>query len=376
MQRRGNEGLWSRMTDLAAHLIPAGTSGARQRKGDRGGRAGQGPKVLSLALQGGGSHGAFTWGVLDRLLEDGRLSFSSISGASAGAINGAVLASNLLDGGPEQARDALAALWQEVNEANHLSSVGTGLLAWVPAIQGLKALGRLSSPYQFNPLDLNPMRRLLERHVDFDRLRRNRRIKVYASATNVHTGNPRIFRTRELSIDALLASACLPHLYQAVEIEGAHYWDGGISANPPILPLVRDRTADDILIVHIDTQVHRDVPMTASGISGRLERILTNAPLLREIQLIGEMTELVDSRSFLARKIGRLAVHHILPPEPMTRYDTGSKLKTDWGFLTELRDIGRATAEVWLEEHFARLGTGKAVDLEASLMAPPAAAAE
>lgn len=159
-----------------------------------------------------------------------------------------------------------------------------------------------------------------------------------------------------------------------MEIDGVHYWDGGFSANPPILPLVQDRTADDIVVVHIDTQVHRDVPMTASGISGRLERILTNASLLREIQLIGEMTDMVDTRSFLARRLSRLALHHILPPEPMTRYDTRSKLKTDWGFLTELRDIGRATAEAWLAEHFDRLGTGKAIGLEATLMALPAAA--
>ncbi len=334
--------------------------------GRRTGRAKQ--KRVSLALQGGGSHGAFTWGVLDRLLEDERLAIEAISGASAGAINAAVMASGYLDGGRDAAREALAHLWSSVSEAGRLSRLGSGILAWATGRFGQELLTRIASPYNFNPLDLNPLRRLLEELVDFERLRRSRRLKLFVSATNVHTGSPRIFCNREISSDVLLASACLPHIYRAVEIDGAAYWDGGFTANPPVLPLIQSGDSDDVLLVHIDAQGHPEIPVTAREISARLECILTNAPLLREIQMIEELADMAESGSQLDRRLRRLALHHILPPEDMGHFEVSSKLNTEWSFLTDLRDIGRQTAAVWLADNFARIGSGAAPAFEASLL--------
>jgi NTE family protein len=343
---------------------------AGRRKPSRRRPAKAAPKAIALALQGGGSHGAFTWGVLDRLLEDERLAITAVSGASAGAMNAAVLASGFLAEGSEGARQALASFWQGVSDAGRLSSLASPLFAWAPVSLGLQGLAGSTSPYTFNPLDLNPLRSLLERHVDFARLRRNRRIRLVVSATNVHTGSPRHFRTREISSEVLLASACLPHLYKAVEIDGAYYWDGGFTANPAILPLIERSDAGDILVVHIDTEGHPALPTTGSEISGRLNRILMNAPLLREIQTINDFRTLADRRSALGKQLRRVALHHILPPEDMLRFEATSKLDTDWRFLTKLRDFGRASAEIWLEANYRRLGTGSAVDLDSSLMAP------
>ncbi len=329
-----------------------------------------GPKAIALALQGGGSHGAFTWGVLDRLLEDERLSIAAISGASGGAMNAAVLVSGLLTGGRDAARQALASFWQGVSETGRLSPMNHPLVAWTPGGMGLQALARAASPYQINPLDLNPLRALLEQHVDFDQVRGNRRIQLLVSATNVRTGSPRLFRTGEISSDVLLASACLPHLTQAVEIDGTHYWDGGFTANPPILPLIERGGAKDILVVHIDTQGHPDLPRTKSEISKRLDEILMNAPLLREVQMIGELAGLAGRGSTLGRRLRCLALHHILPPENMLRLKTATKLDTDWRFLTELRDLGRVAAGAWLNENYERIGSGSALSLESSLMVP------
>ncbi len=335
-------------------------------------------KPLALALQGGGSHGAFTWGVLDRLLEEERLAVESISGASAGAINAAVLASGYLAGGRAGAREALAGLWQSVGEVGRLSPLGSNPLAhmlggefgaWLTG-GGMRALSRLASPYQLNPLDLNPLRTLIEELVDFDRLRRSRKIKLFVSATNVHTGSPRVFTNRELSSDVLLASACLPTMHRAVEIDGAHYWDGGFSANPAIFPLVQHGRSEDIVIVHIDTQGHAGVPVTANEISGRLERIMTNAPLIREIQMITDLRALADPASEIGQRFDSLALHHILPPEAMAQFEASSKLNTESSFLVSLRDMGRYTATAWLAENFDKIGTGSAENLEASLFSP------
>jgi NTE family protein len=341
-------------------------------------RSGPNAKTVALALQGGGSHGAFTWGVLDRLLEDERLAIESLSGASAGAINAAVLASGYLAGGRAGAKSALASLWQSVGEVGRLSPLGSNPLAhllggefgaWLTG-GGMRVLTRLASPYQLNPLDLNPLRNLIEELVDFERLRRSRKIRLFVSATNVHTGSPRVFTNRELSSNVLLASACLPTLHRAVEIEGAHYWDGGFSANPAIFPLVRHGRSEDIVIVHIDTQGHVGVPVTGHEITSRLERIMTNAPLIREIQMITDLRTLAAPGSEIGRRFDSLALHHILPPEAMTQFESSSKLNTDLSFLGRLRDIGRATATSWLAENFDKIGTGSAANLEASLFAP------
>jgi len=371
-----------RFRSLAGSLLALLNRATASSGHPRGSQAGAAPKPIALALQGGGSHGAFTWGVLDRLLEEDCLKIEAISGASAGAMNAVVLASGYLEGGRDAARTALARLWQSVAEIGRLAPLGSNPLAhllggelgdWLSG-NGLQFLTRLASPYQLNPLDLNPLRSLLEELVDFDRLRRNRRIRLFVSATNVHTGSPRLFANRELSCDVLLASSCLPSLHRAVEIDGAHYWDGGFTANPAIFPLIRHAGCADIVTVHIDTQGHPGLPVTGREISNRLERIMTNAPLLREIQTIADLRALADPGSKFGRRLRGLALHHILPPEDMAQFETSSKLNVDGPFLARLRDIGRDTAENWLVENFDRIGTGSAATLESSLFSPSHAA--
>ncbi len=373
--RERRSGRVGRLRSLAASLLAYLNRTADPSERPRSSRKGAAPKTIGLALQGGGSHGAFTWGVLDRLLQEDCLEIEAISGASAGAMNAVVLTSGYLEGGPDAARAALDRLWRSIAEIGRLAPLGSNPLAhllggelgdWLSG-SGLQFLTRLASPYQLNPLDLNPLRGLLEELVDFDRLRRSRRIRLFVSATNVHTGSPRLFANRELSSDVLLASACLPSLHRAVEIDGAYYWDGGFTANPAIFPLIRHGSCVDIVTVHIDTQGHPGLPVTGHEISNRLDRIMTNAPLLREIQTIAELRALADPGSKFGCRLRGLALHHILPPEDMTQFETSSKLNVDWSFLSRLRDIGRSTAENWLAENSGRIGTGSAATLESSL---------
>ncbi|MDJ0611947.1 MAG: patatin-like phospholipase family protein [Kiloniellales bacterium] len=351
----------ARLGEAARHLLgsaPAAPAGSRP---------------IALALQGGGSHGAFTWGVLDRLLEEESLQIEAVSGASAGAMNAAALACGYLEGGPEGAKERLAALWQSVGKIGSMAPVGTHPLSHLlGGLLGegsnLRILSQVTSPYQFNPLDLNPLRSLVTELIDFDRLRRTRKLKLFISATNVHTGSPRLFTNAEITSDVLLASACLPNLHRAIEIDGHYYWDGGFTANPPVLPLVHKTASPDILIVHIDTQAQHDLPVSPSEIEKRLQAVLNNAPLIREIHLIGELRSAVPSGSDLGQRLRRLGLHHILPPDSMTRGEVGSKLKTDSRFLNTLKDLGRASAEHWLDDHLGQLGRGRAPDFEERLL--------
>ena len=314
---------------------------------------------VALALQGGGSHGAFTWGVLERLLEEDWLEIGAISGASAGAMNGAVLISGYLNGGREGAQANLERLWRQVYEMGRLAQVASNPLAHLlgganSPLGGFNIFSQLTSPYQLNPLDLNPLRNLVHELVDVERIKRDRRMGLFVSATNVHDGTPRIFSRQELSSEVLLASACLPTLHRAVEIEGVHYWDGGFTANPPLLPLIQQGRWRDLVVVHIDTQIGRDVPVTNKTIARRLQNILTNAPLVHEIRLLDELRASAAIRGPLGRRLRSFALHHILPPDELTQRETSSKLKTDWYFLSTLRDQGRQAASQWLSQ--AQLG--------------------
>jgi NTE family protein len=238
--------------------------------------------VLNLALQGGGAHGAFTWGVLDRLLEEKRVRFEGVSGASAGAINAAVLASGWLDGGPAGAREALARLWREVAAASRMSPLRAAGLTQMAT----DLAAQLLSPYQLNPFDLNPLRSILERLVDFDRLRRDRSLSLFISATNLRTGQGRIFRNPEISSDVLLASACLPQLHQAVRIEGEAYWDGGFTSNPPLVPMVEHCKARDVLLIQINPLATAALPTSARQIRNRLAEIVFGRALASEIETL------------------------------------------------------------------------------------------
>jgi|SRR5579859_1888860 len=291
---------------------------------------------LALGLQGGGALGAFTWGVLDRLLEEPDLPLSAVSGTSAGAVNGAVLVSNWVRGGPAAARTALEQLWRRLSDR-----AGLGRPAWLPGLTqtagavALDVTARLFSPYQLNPLDLNPLREILGEEVDFAALADRRAPELIVAATRVSDGAARLFRRGEITLDAILASACLPQIHQAVEIEGEGYWDGGYSSNPPLRALVESLPPDDLLVVQLNPARHEGLPKSAREITQRLNQVVFNRPLL-------------DEWASLQPDVaaGRFRLHRlVIEPETLP---PGGALDLDWAFLEALRDQGRAQAAQWL----------------------------
>jgi NTE family protein len=304
---------------------------------------------LSLALQGGGAFGAFTWGVLDRLLEENDLELDAISGASAGAINAVLLASGLAKGGPEEARASLGRFWTSVGQSSAKNLFLHPELVVATASQ--------LSPYQFNPLELNPLRDLLAQEVDFEAIRTRSPVRLLVSATRVHDGAVRVFRTKAISLDVVLASACLPRLHHSVNIHGEAHWDGGYAANPPVIPLVGASRASDVLLVQLIPTDHAGVPVTKSEIDKRLGQITFNAPLQKELEAIGMMKKLLRKEgrptSRLGCKIDSLQLHHLSAENHVDGLSQASVLNTKWDFLSHLRDRGRVAAEAWLAEAFA-----------------------
>ena len=334
-------------------------------------------RPVNLALQGGGAHGAFTWGVLDAMLDDGRIDIEAISATSAGAMNAVVLADAMVDGDRDVARERLAAFWQAISDAGQkwnpvrpLHDVfGTTVpIERTPTYWMFDALIRTFSPYQLNPFNFNPLRTVLENHVDFERLRRTDGMAVHLCATNVETGKVRIFERPEISVDAVLASACLPFLFQTVEIDGAHYWDGGYIGNPAIFPLIYKSKSCDVIIVHVNPIVRRGVPTTAPEIMNRINEISFNSSLMREMRAIAFVTRLIDQGKLDGSEMKQMLIHSIRDDEAMTEHSVASKFSSDWKFLSGLRDSGAATAQRWLAAHFDDLGRRSTVDLEAEFL--------
>ncbi|HVO16227.1 MAG TPA: patatin-like phospholipase family protein [Alphaproteobacteria bacterium] len=334
------------------------------------------PKSLALALQGGGAHGAFTWGVLDRLVEDERIAIDGISGASAGAVNAAVLATGLLAGGRDGARASLETLWRRVSGLTRFNPLNTGPVGRLarrldregaPSQIAIELLTRVFSPYQLNPFDINPLREILNELIDVEALRRAEALPLFIAATNVATGRVRIFENADLSVDTLLASACLPQLNQALRIDDNFYWDGGFAANPPLFPLIAQGRAADILIVQVEAPQREALPTSAAEIRNRLSQIVFNATLLREIDALAYMRQMCDSllptRNKLARRIRKLHLHSVDGGGAMTELSASSKLTPDRHFVERLRDLGRAQAEAWLARNFAALGERSTIDL-------------
>jgi NTE family protein len=332
-------------------------------------------RFINLALQGGGAHGAFTWGVLDRLLEDESIAFEGVSATSAGAMNAVVLAYGFAEGGRDGARRALAQFWRRISHAA-LSSplhptpidklLGNHTLDHSPSYIGFDLMTRLLSPYQFNPLNLNPLRGVLKQVVDFERIRAYCcPIKIFLSATNVRTGRVKVFTNDELSIDTVLASACLPFLFQAVEIDGEAYWDGGYMGNPAIFPLIYNCDSPDVMIVHINPIERSKLPVTAGEIMNRINEISFNSSLMREMRAIHFVTSLIDSGQVDGRSLKRMRLHAVAAEKAMAGFSTASKLNADWDFLVQLRDIGRATVDAWLRENGERIGKEGTVDVKA-----------
>jgi NTE family protein len=315
------------------------------------------PARLNLALQGGGAHGAFTWGALDRLLEERRLAFGAISGTSAGAVNAVLLAAGLVEDGPAGALEKLARFWTGL--CRH--GGGEGLFEALPGLQrlqhaGMDLIGKFLAPAQFNPLDLNPMRDQLRTLVDFEQLRRDGP-DLFIAATDAATGRKRIFTRLDISLDAVMASACLPQIHRAVEIDGRQYWDGGYVANPPLIPLINPAKSEDTLLIQLIPLAGQGAPADHAGISEGLNRIIFNAPLRQEIAAIQLMA---------SRKVAPFQRHrfHLIDATPATAaLPPGSRLVPDWRMMSKLRLDGRQAADAWLATNRAAVGKRATADL-------------
>lgn len=317
---------------------------------------------LSLALQGGGAHGAFTWGVLDALLEKQHFVFDGISGTSAGAMNAVALADGWLAGGSEGARERLAAFWDGVAMLAPSETVSPMMDASVPGpgTNWMMQLSRWFSPYQLNPLDLNPLRDLVESSFDFERLRKESKIELFIAATHANSGHLRLFRNTELSADALLASACLPSIHRAVVIDGEPYWDGGYAANPAVFPLFRFCSSRDILIVMLAPLSHERTPRSAEEIQQRTLELGFNNSFLREMRLLAAMREMTNESGWLVgsleQRLRSVRFHLVEASEALDGLGAVSKIVANQAFLHRLRDAGREHAMRWFEAHGAAVG--------------------
>jgi len=334
-------------------------------------------KAINLALQGGGAHGAFAWGALDAILADGRLDIEAVSATSAGAMNAVVLADALTGGDADHARERLTAFWRAIADAGQTWSPVRPLRDWfgraLPVEQSpfywmFESMTRLFSPYQLNPFNFNPLRQVLDQQVDFEKLRETNGVNVHLCATNVETGKVRIFNRNELTVDSVLASACLPFMFQTIEIDGAHYWDGGYIGNPAIFPLIYGSNSRDVVIVHINPIVRHGVPKTAPEIMNRINEISFNSSLMREMRAVAFVTRLLDQGKVDPQDMKQMLIHSIRDDEAMTAHSVASKLNPDWDFLCQLRDSGGATTERWLRAHYDDVGRRSSVDLAAEFL--------
>lgn len=336
-------------------------------------------KPVCLALQGGGAHGAFQWGVLDRLLEADVLDVRAVTAASAGAMNAAALITGLERGGAEGGREALDTLWREVNQSGGRnvfgdSSVWSKALTpdWLkgtPMWQAGQTLALSMSPYSFNPFNLNPLRRVLETAVDFEALRASS-IQMFVSTTAVRAGRSRIFKSEEMAPEVLLASACLPQLFQAVEIEGEPYWDGGYLANPALWPLFYMDTPDDILLLPLNPFQRDEAPREAGDINDRLNEIVFNAPLVAELRAVAFVQDLIAEGKLKPgedRQRG-IRIHVIEADEWLGGQSLHSKFDTEWSYLNELKQHGRTAADTWLETCLPKVGKASSVDVKARFL--------
>ncbi len=361
----------------AAKRLPSGPGDARPR--------------VSLALQGGGSHGAFTWGVLDRLLDDDGLDFGGLSGTSAGALNGAVLLSGYVKGFQQgtvaharrHAQKALHDFWRDVSQHgplfSPLSIQSNGMLKnqfnydQFPAYQWLNLFMRSFSPYEFNPLNLNPLKDTLARHVDIAALHHGCEhcgIPLFITATSVHSGRARVFTAEELSMDALMASACLPFVFQAVEIDGEPYWDGGYTGNPALYPLIYNTDLLDVMLVRLNPLHRDDNPTRSIDIIDRLSEITFNASLISEMRAISFVQRLLKDDKLDGNRYKSLHTHMVADDESMLQFNASSKFNTDWAFLQTLHKIGHDAASVWLKSHRQDVGKQSTFDIEQVFLAP------
>jgi NTE family protein len=331
-------------------------------------------KPITLALQGGGSHGALTWGVLDRLLEDARLDIRAISGTSAGAMNAVALADGFARGGREGAREALERFWRAVSDAARFSPIqrspldrltGNYSLDMSPSYLFFESMSRMFSPYDLNPMGVNPLRGLLDELIDFDKVNALSDLRVYVTATNVRTGRPRVFGPGELGIDPVLASACLPQMFPAVEIGGEAYWDGGFSGNPALYPLLTSAVSPDIVVVQINPLVRTELPRSAREIMNRVNEISFNSSLVKELRAIDLMQRVAEAKGIDLGVYTQTYLHLIHTDLEVQDLVASSKLNAEWSYLRLLFDLGRRWADDWLAQNFDAIGHRSTLDFEA-----------
>ncbi len=340
-----------------------------------------GTKTVNLALQGGGAHGALAWGILDALLEDGRIDVEGFTATSAGTMNALAFAQGMMENGRDGARQQLQDFWLDVSRSGAVFSpvhgnpvekffgLGNGENPY--AYFMFDTMTRLFSPYQFNPLDINPLRDIAARNFDFDKIQKCDALKLFVSATNVRTGKAHIFRTPEITLDVAMASSCLPFLFKAVEIDGEYFWDGGYTGNPALYPLFYETNSEDLIIVHLNPLFREEIPTTAPAIMNRINEVSFNSSLLKELRAIAFVKKLIEHdmiKDEFKHLYKDLLVHPVRADDMMKDYSITSKFDTDWAFLTDLRDKGRAGMKIWIEEHYANIGHRPSVDLHADFL--------
>ena len=345
----------------------------------------RGAKTINLAIQGGGAHGAYAWGVIDRLLEDGRIKFEGISGTSAGSMNAVVTAYGNMNDGRGGARAALYHFWKKISQIGAIYSPlkqtpweyfqshtnANWNMDHSAVYQMFDMVTRILSPYQFNPLNVNPLRRVLEESVDFTELERCQTTKLFLSTTNVRTGKVRVFRTEEITTDVVMASACLPMLFQAVKIGDDHYWDGGYMGNPSLFPLFYHTRSRDLLVIHINPIERDKLPTSSADIMNRLNEITFNASLLKEMRAVAFVTKLIEEdwlKDEYKSRLKHLLMHAIRAEDVLSDLSVASKFNTDWHFLLYLRDLGREEAGKWIKQNFVSIGKRSTIDLHAEFL--------
>ncbi len=334
------------------------------------------PKPIQLALQGGGAHGAFTWGVLDAILADARLKIIAVSGTSAGAMNAVALAEGMAEGGVAGARTQLRAFWEKIGDGARYSPIQRSLFdrlfgKWdieqTPGFLWFEWMSRITSPYETNPLDLNPLRDVLKDEIDFAKVRACTDLKVFIGATNVHTGRITVFDQKELTEAHVLASACLPSLFKAVEIDGIPYWDGGYTGNPALFPLFKVNESADLLIVQLNRVIRKQTPTTARAIENRLNEITFNASLLGELRAIDFVQRLLDDGRIPADRYRRLRLHRIDADRALADFSSSSKVNAEPDFIQLLCRRGQAAGKRWIAQNYDAIGERGTLDV-ASLL--------
>ena len=337
-------------------------------------------KKINLALQGGGSHGAYTWGVLDRLAEEKDLIIEGISGTSAGAMNAAMYVNGYLNGGRDGAKKCLDTFWKRISEAAafsplHKSPLERMMTGWnmdlSPAYHWFDLLSRVFSPYELNPLNVNPMRAIIEEMFDQKKMQAGSDIQLFIAATHVASGQARVFQNHEVTPDVLLASACIPFMFQAIEIHGEHYWDGGYMGNPAIWPLIYNCESEDVVLVQINPIHDNELPRTANEIINRINEISFNASLISEMRAISFVSKLLREGSLDSKRYKDMRIHLIYSADQMHHLNASSKMNADWDFFMFLKDIGRQTAEHWLKTHWKDVGEKSTVNIHDKFLCGP-----